>query len=132
MSFSVDSSSSDDSEFKINIYRKIQGTELYAFTVKITKNPKNADEKNYEPFFKTFYNLADVLCISGEADTKGLLHYHGIIRIKIGFYRKNLYMNGFHLRLKKIFNLSGWIKYCFKYAIMYSFEDNKRAKMKKW
>ena len=129
MSISYDREQKDMAP-KINIFRKIQGTELYAFTVKILKNPKNADEKSYEPFFKVLYTLTSVLCFCGEADSRSILHYHGVIRIPFNFYRKSLCIKGFHLKLKKIYNLYGWVEYCFKNDIYHCFENVKILKSK--
>ncbi len=116
-----------DDEVKINIFRKIQGTELYAFTVKILKDPKTADQSSYEPFIKNLYNLSSVLCICGELDSRKILHYHGTIRIPVKFYRKNLCVPNFHLKLKKCYNIYGWINYCFKNDIYHCFESIKLA-----
>lgn len=119
----------DEEEHKpqINIFRKIQGTELYAFTVKILKNPKVADQVSYEPFLKNLYSLSSVLCICGELDSRKVLHYHGVIRITTGFYRKNLIVKNFHLYLRKVFDVNGWVDYCFKNDIYHCFESIKLA-----
>ncbi len=89
-------------------------TELWSFTVKILKNPGKAEAKHYEPFFKILYQLSEVVTYCGETDSKGVLHYHGVIRIPVNFYRKNLRIKGYHLYLKRIYNLQRWIDYCFK------------------
>ncbi len=89
-------------------------TELWSFTVKILKDPVKADQKSYEPFFKILYNLSEVVTYCGETDSKGVLHYHGVIRLPVNFYRKNLRIKGYHLYLKRIYNLQRWIDYCFK------------------
>ncbi len=108
----------------IDFFRKTPGKELYAFTVKILKNPKKADEKDYEPFFKLFYLNAKVLSCVGEADPKGVLHYHGVIRIPKKYYRKGLIVKGYHLKLVKIYDVAGWINYCYKNDIYHCFEES--------
>jgi len=117
------------SDLKIDIFSAIKGTELYCFTVKILKEPKKATEIHYEPFFKVLFSLSDVLCYCGEADPKGILHYHGVIRIKKNFYRKSLCVRGFHVYLTPCFNVYGWFDYCFKNDILHCFENMKKKKM---
>ncbi len=111
---------------KTDVFREIQGTELYAITIKVLHAPKNADEKTYEPYFKVLYHLAQVVCICGEKDGNNRFHYHGTIRIPVGFYRKQLCMKGFHIKLTKIYDAEGWLRYCFKneiYTCFASVED---------
>ncbi len=100
-------------------------TELWGFTVKILKNPVKATANSYEPFFKVLYQLSEVVTYCGEIDSKGVLHYHGVIRLPVNFYRKNLRIKGYHLYLKRIYNLQRWVDYCFKDNNSYDFE-------KKW
>lgn len=84
----------------------------FAYTVK--SNCKELDA-NYDPFFdklKKFkitieYNIS-------ERDSKGKVHYHGILYLKKGFYRKRLVTKGFRLLLKEITDRAGWIKYIHK------------------
>ncbi len=111
-----------------SIFDPVKGTELYAFTVKVLKKPKEADEKTYEIFFKILFALSDVLTYCGELDPKGVLHYHGVIRIKRNFYRKNLIVKGFNIHLSSIYNLYGWMEYCFKNNILHCFENMKKKK----
>ncbi len=117
MSLNVQGGASD-------VFRAIQGSELYALTVKILKDPKCADEKHYEPFFKVLYSLTEVVCICSEKDKNNRLHYHGVVRIKTKFYRKNLCLKGFHVKLTRIYDADGWIAYCFKHNIMSCFETD--------
>lgn len=107
-----------------DVFRTVSGTELYAITVKVLKDPKNADEKAYEPFFKTLYHLTEVVLICSEKDMHGRLHYHGVIRIKTKFFRKSICLRGFHVKLVKIYNAGGWLTYCFKNDIYSCFETN--------
>ncbi len=100
-------------------------SELWGFTVKILKDPVKANAESYEPFFRVLYQLSEVITYCGEIDSKGVLHYHGVIRLPVNFYRKNLRIKGYHLYLKRIYNLQRWIDYCFKSHNEYDFE-------KKW
>ncbi len=113
-------------DFKNSIFGPVKGTELYAFTVKKLKLKKDITERDYESFFKILFSLSDVLCYCGELDSHGLLHYHGVIRIKKNFYRKNLRVTGFHLFIKPIYNLFGWFTYCFKNDILHCWEHMKK------
>ncbi len=115
-------------DFKNDIFGQVKGTELYAFTVKVLKSPKDATELRYESFFKVLFSLSDVLCYCGELDTKGVLHYHGVIRIKKNFYRNSLRVKGFHIYLKPIFNIVGWVNYCYKNEILHCWENLKKKK----
>ncbi len=110
----------------VNKFAKRKGTELWAFTVKkLGKRNKGIDEKAYEPFFKILYQLSEVIVMCGEVDSKAILHYHGVIRIRSNFFRKNLRVKGYHLYLKRIYKLRNWVDYCFKNNVMYCFEQMK-------
>ncbi len=112
----------------VNKFARRKGTELWAFTVKkLGKRNKGIDEKAYEPFFKILYQLSEVIVSCGEVDSKSILHYHGVIRIKANFYRKNLRVKGYHLYLKRIYRLRNWVDYCFKNNVMYCFESMKNC-----
>ncbi len=103
---------------------------LWAFTVKVLSRKEIVDEKSYEPFFKVLYQLSEVVTMCGEVDSKGILHYHGVIRLADNFYRKNLRVKGYHLYLKRINNLLGWIKYCLKNSD--SYKKNPLSFDKEW
>ncbi len=107
-----------------------EGTELWAFTCKILRYPRNGgSEKDYEPFFKLLYRLTNVIIYCGEVDSKGKLHYHGVIRIQNNFYRKDLRIKGYHLYLKRVYRLRDWVDYCFKNNVLYCFEEMKNHKL---
>ncbi len=93
---------------------KSGNTRLWAFTVKYLSRKTEVTELQYEPFFKVLYQLSEVVTMCGEVDSKGILHYHGVIRLSDKFYRKNLRVKGYHLYLKRIYNLVEWIKYTVK------------------
>jgi len=116
------------SKLKLNKFKKITGSQLWAFTVKTNqKDGKKADEKSYEPFFKILYQLSEVIVSCGEIDSRNILHYHGVIRIPSNFYRKNLRVKGYYLYLKRIFKLREWVDYCFKNNVLYCFEKMKEC-----
>lgn len=117
---------------KVNKFVKRAGTELWAFTVKTNlKNGKNADEKTYEKFFRVLHQLSEVITYCGEVDSKLILHYHGVIRIRSNFYRKSLCVKGYYLYLKRIYRLRNWVDYCFKNNVMYCFEKMKKCEIGK-
>lgn len=81
---------------------------LYGFTVKDNRQ----DVTDYDSFFDRCNKFkCDVQEYYGELDSKGRLHFHGIISIPKGFYRKKLCMPGLHLDLEEIYDLKGWVKY---------------------
>ncbi len=116
---------------KFNKFRQQVGSQLYAFTVKINgipvKDYKKIDEKSYVIFFTQLYQLSEVITYCGEIDSKSLLHYHGVIRLKSNFYRKNLRVKGYHLYLKRIYRLRFWVDYCFKNNVLYDFGNMKKC-----
>lgn len=90
------------------------GKVAYAYTVKYLKN-KTEEATAYERFFdklskfgiKVEYKVA-------ERDRHGKLHYHGIIYIEKGFFRRRLITENISLKLEEIYDRSGWIKYISK------------------
>lgn len=50
----------------------------------------------------------------GERDPKGKFHYHGLIDIPKGFFRKKLVTKGNHLHLVEWNGSDKWEKYCKK------------------
>jgi hypothetical protein len=84
----------------------------YCFTVKsLGKDP----DANYDPFFDKLkhFKVAIEYNIS-ERDPKGKLHYHGILYIPKGFYRKRLVTKGFNIKLEEMGNRKAWLKYIHK------------------
>jgi len=82
--------------------------DTFAFTVKDNR----VDSTDYLPFFD---NLDKKKCIvkakCGEYDSKGKLHYHGIVSIPKKCFRKNLCLTGLHLKMKPIYDEEGWERY---------------------
>lgn len=88
----------------------------YAYTIKrnCRRNDPNTKE-HYVPFFDRLKKLnIGIEYKVLEKDKRGRLHYHGILYLKKGFYRKRLMMDGLHLKLKEIYDKSGWVKYIHK------------------
>lgn len=86
----------------------------YAFTVKILSRKGIIDEKRYEPFFQNLYKFGKSVYRVAENDSKGILHYHGVVNLNETFYRKLLCIKGFHVKFKALFNAFGWAKYIHK------------------
>lgn len=69
--------------------------------------------------YGTFFNKLDKLGIKveykvWEFDSKRKLHYHGILYLDKGFYRKRLTTAGMHMKLVELTDRKGWIKYIYK------------------
>lgn len=80
----------------------------WAFTVKDNR----VDSTDYKEFFDRLESKGcNVTHKYGEYDKKGKLHYHGVVQIPKGVYRKSLLPNGLHMQLKELFDLKGWEKY---------------------
>lgn len=87
---------------------------LYGFTIKSTSGHKRSD---YTPIFSKWEdNKQNVEMVTKhlEYGKHDYLHYHGIITIKKGFYRKRLEMKGYHIKLVEVFDIKGWVKYITK------------------
>lgn len=83
----------------------------FAYTIK-TNVTLDVD---YEPFFKRLDKLSiKVEYKIGELDSKGKLHYHGILYLDKGFFRKRICLNGYHVKLVELHDRKGWIKYIHK------------------
>lgn len=86
-------------------------TVAYGFTVKDNR----VDTTDYRSFFERCEKMGCPITHKySELDSKGKLHYHGIINIPKGFYRKRLMVDGLHLKLVELFDHEGWLKYCQK------------------
>ncbi len=94
--------------------KQVHPMEIWAFTVKILSRKGDIDEKSYTPFFDILYSLGKGVRTIAELDKSGILHYHGIVTLPWGFYRKFLCPKGFHVKLKRVYNFLGWEKYMMK------------------
>lgn len=87
-------------------------TIAFAYTVKSLGNDLDAD---YKPFFDKLERFkVPIEYRVPERDSKGKLHYHGIIYLRKGFYRKKISCQGFHIRLREITDRAGWLRYIHK------------------
>ena len=89
-------------------------TVAYAYTLRsnCAGLPTEAD---YDTFFaKCSKFKIQVEYKISELDKAGRLHYHGIIYIPKGFYRKRLMVQGMSIKLKEVTNKEGWIAYIHK------------------
>lgn len=83
----------------------------YAFTVKDNRR----ETTDYSSFFDRLSKFdVEIDCKYKELDSKGKVHYHGIVLIPKGMYRKKLMMPGLHLKLEELYNREGWMKYITK------------------
>ena len=84
----------------------------FAYTVKSLGSDNNAD---YKPFFDKLERFKiPVEYKIHEMDSKSKIHYHGIIYLDKGFYRRRLTTKGFAIKLDEIYNKAGWVKYIHK------------------
>lgn len=84
----------------------------YAYTVRCNTGEKAA---SYAPFFNKLKRMRiQVEYKVKEVGSCNVEHYHGVIYLLKGFYRKKLVTPGFHLKLVEIYNKDGWIKYIHK------------------
>lgn len=87
----------------------------YCFTVKDNRK----EQTDYSRFFslwdkfeKEGYITMD--CKYYEKDIHGRGHYHGIVAIKKGFYRKKMCPDGYHVKLDECYNRAQWVRYITK------------------
>lgn len=86
----------------------------FAYTVK-TLGKADVTEADYDPFFKRLDDFGiNVEYKVSEKDSKGKLHYHGILYLRKGFFRKRICLHGFHIKLEELYDRKGWIKYIYK------------------
>lgn len=86
----------------------------YAYTVKalglVTITPED-----YKKFFDRLSNFGiEIEYKVGETGKQKKFHYHGILYLEKGFFRKKLCLQGYHLKLKPIYNKKGWLRYIHK------------------
>jgi len=83
----------------------------YAFTIKDNRREQGSYDLT---FSKWTERGCVVLCRYAERDTRGAVHYHGIVNIPHTLYRKSLCLPGYHVKFKEIFDEDGWMTYCKK------------------
>lgn len=86
----------------------------WAFTVKYVKGTEDKDlQFEYETLFN-FWKKNGVNILESQSHhggENGRLHYHGIIMVKRGLYRKKLVKPGYHVKLTPIVDRAGWVAY---------------------
>lgn len=91
--------------------------EYFALSVIYLRTKKNAsgiDASTYEPFFKNLYIHARKVFMLAELSRRNILHYHGVIHLPIGFFKRRLVVKGFHFKIETIWNMRGWLTYVYK------------------
>jgi len=93
--------------------------ESWAFTVRYVKKNTFSDvqlEEIYNDLFEFWERNGGV--VSNKTPELGSgtkqLHFHGILEIKRGLYRKKLMKANFHIKLDAIYNRGGWLTYLAK------------------
>lgn len=87
---------------------------LFAFTVKYNKGEAVDDSDYYRWFDNARKCECNILKSVSEKDSKGRLHYHGVMSVPRSLYRKRLSMSGFHFKLVELYDAEGWDVYIMK------------------
>lgn len=92
------------------------GFTSFAYTVKLNKSLHSAPtETEYIPWFDKLKKLGIELAYKiSEKDKRGHLHYHGILYLPKGFFRRRVMMKNFHIKLEELYDKKGWMKYIHK------------------
>lgn len=93
----------------------------FAYTIKNLGTDLDAD---YSPFFTKLrkFGIKSEFNIK-EFDSKGKAHYHGILYLQKGFFRKRIMIKGYHIKLKELQDRDGWVKYIHKDIHWQDYED---------
>jgi len=84
----------------------------FTFTVKALGSDIDPD---YTPFLKHLEKLKiKVLYQYGERDSLNKFHWHGLLELPNGYYRKRLIQKGFNLHLREFYAGDEWLTYCKK------------------
>jgi len=87
----------------------------YAYTVKYLGKQLTMQEAGYDAFFHNLQEcFVEIKYKIGERDSKGRLHYHGIILVEKNLYMKRLCLQGYHTRFDEVYDESGWLTYIHK------------------
>lgn len=82
--------------------------ERFAFTIKDNRT----EVTDYVSTFDAWVRKGCIVnCKYPEFDSKGKLHYHGIVTIPTKVYRKAMCPKGMHFLLKPIHDELGWEEY---------------------
>jgi len=87
-------------------------SKTFTFTIKSLGSELDSD---YTIFFDKLkkYNIK-LHYRQGERDSAGKFHFHGLIDIPKGFYRKKLITHGCNLHMKEFYPGDAWQAYCDK------------------
>lgn len=87
----------------------------FAYTIKLIRRGYTATKADYNVFFNKLAKFAiPVEYKVSEIDKEGRVHYHGILYLEKGFYRKRICVPGYHIKLEEVYNKKGWEKYIHK------------------
>lgn len=94
----------------------------FAYTVK-TLGATVTSTSAYDTFFNKLAKLnIEIEYKVSELDSLGKLHYHGIMYLPKGFYRKRIMSNGYHVKLREVTNRAGWLTYIHKDCAFHDLE----------
>lgn len=83
-----------------------------AFTLKKLRDPKNATLENYSDVLQKWMDMGlKIEAAEFERDSKGILHIHGIVVMRKNFYRMRMKTTDYSLKLRDVYDKSGWIAY---------------------
>lgn len=86
--------------------------ETFAVTVQWVGKTEPCEE-DYKKIFahweKNKVHIVEMVSEIGDESKK--LHYHGLLEISRGVYRKKLHLKNFHVKLESIYNREGWQRY---------------------
>lgn len=86
----------------------------FAYTVKVL-GKADATKEDYAPFFDKLAKLTIPIEYKIlERDSHGKIHFHGIIYLKKGFFRRRICLKGFHVKLEELYDRKGWLRYIHK------------------
>lgn len=89
----------------------------YAFTIKFTeKTKKDCTPSDYDNILEAWKKRGiKIDTVKYESDSQGRCHAHGICRLPVKFYIKQLTQKGLHYKLDSITDRQGWINYINKH-----------------
>lgn len=96
----------------MSIEIKKNNFKVFTYTVKALGKDLDPDYKKV--FDKLNQHNVDIHYIQGERDDKGKFHYHGLINLPNGFFRKKLIVQGFNMKLEEFYPGDEWKKYAYK------------------
>lgn len=86
----------------------------WCFTVKYNKHDHEVTLETYQVVLDLFTKYGFVKYVESETDSKGVLHLHGILMLRKGFFRRRLVLPNYHLHLMECTSEDQWLKYITK------------------